>query len=256
MNKNNLFNKFLNITYRKLKKSTRIKIIIIKNSLLNIKSYPFIIHHVLIILFYGKVKKYCSFVISPQINEKLRTMINKNNYTEYRGGESLKLKNDELIINRSINKGDIDLYKFDESLKKDLHDEIRLNISKWVKSPFTFVNTRIWTTKASAKNFGSNDFHVDGFYPGFLKIMIYPKGINDNVGGLILNNNKFDNKKPGFCIGIRNSYDLHSGVPGKIYDKISVEVTIMRSLINSPQLIPCHPDGRHFKRVLQPYLKK
>ena len=44
---------------------------------------------------------------------------------------------------------------------------------------------------------------------------------------------------------------LHQGVPGKTYERISIEVTLMRSLVNGDQNWQGHFYGRHFKNLRQ-----
>ena len=50
-------------------------------------------------------------------------------------------------------------------------------------------------------------------------------------------------KPDGYALAFRNSDVLHAGIPGKELDRISVEITLMRSLENIPQYNPSHFNG-------------
>ena len=135
---------------------------------------------------------------------------------------------------------------------QEMHREIRRNICSYLKSPFAFVNTRSWITKANSESFGPNKLHKDGFQDGHLKVMVYPNGLNGDNGGLILEGFGLINNMPeGGCICFQNSGISHSGVPGKKNDRLCIEITLQRTLVSSRQLNESHCDGRH---LLSPWL--
>ena len=129
---------------------------------------------------------------------------------------------------------------------ESLHKELRTIFVDHIKSPFAFVNTRAWSTKANSAQYGPNTLHKDGFKPGHMKIMIYLTPLNEEYGDFILENSKITDHPKGTCICFSNSDILHAGVPGKKYNRVCIEVTIMRAFIDSPQFYKGHFFGRHF----------
>ena len=135
-------------------------------------------------------------------------------------------------------------YKNSE-MNKRLLSGLRKEISKYVKSPFVFVNTRAWITKPGAERFGPNDEHLDGFTAGHMKIMIYLTPMNAEFGYFTINGQKVIDRKPGAAILFRNSDFRHSGIPGNKFPRICMEITLQRTLLNSTQTHDGHPVGRH-----------
>jgi len=127
-----------------------------------------------------------------------------------------------------------------------LHKELRKIFVDNIKSPFAFINTRAWTTRPSSAQYGPNALHKDGFKLGHMKIMIYLTPLNEEYGDFTLENKKITNHPQGTCICFANSDVLHAGVPGKKYNRVCIEVTIMRSFIDSPQFYKGVFFGRHF----------
>ena len=143
-----------------------------------------------------------------------------------------------------------------EDLQKSLHAEIRNNISKYVGSPFAFVNTRSWKILPNNKSFGPISTHRDGFWPGHLKIMIYLGKMNNEYGYFEIEGNKIIDKPKGTALLFQNSDHWHRGVSGNIKERISIEVTIMRTFINLDQYHSGHFLGRHYTSIFRPYLNK
>ncbi|MFL2805402.1 MAG: hypothetical protein ACJ0BI_00160 [Paracoccaceae bacterium] len=135
-------------------------------------------------------------------------------------------------------------YKNSE-MNKRLLSGLRKEISKYVKSPFVFVNTRAWITKPGAERFGPNDEHLDGFNAGHMKIMIYLTPMNVEFGYFTINGQKVIDRKPGATILFRNSNLRHSGIPGNKFPRICMEITLQRTLLNSTQTHNGHPIGGH-----------
>ncbi len=145
----------------------------------------------------------------------------------------------------------IDLHKLDTShpLIEKLHSEIRANFQREIGSPFCIVNTRMWTSAPKSERFGPNAFHTDGFEPGHLKVMVYLTPLDEHHGFLQLKRGDqvidVVDYPQGTAVLFQNSELEHSGVPGTIYYRTSIEVTIMRSSIDFPQVWPGHFFGRH-----------
>ena len=159
-------------------------------------------------------------------------------------------------MRKNIIPGNMHEFCYKNKIIKKLHDELRLIFKRYVGSPFVFINTRIWKTLAGAKTYGSNDWHKDGFLPGHLKIMLYLTPLNSEYGKFSWRDSKgneyhLDDEPAGTTVCFKNSDLEHAGIPGKIYDRISIEVTLMRSLVDGQQEWPGHFFGRHFKGVKQ-----
>jgi len=159
-------------------------------------------------------------------------------------------------LNENIMPGNLHIYNSKNPTLKLLHDELRQMFKIHIGSPFIFVNTRIWKSKPNSKKFGPNDWHTDGFFPGHRKIMIYLTPLNDDHGTFEWkdsnkNIHRLNNEAPGKVVFFHNSDIAHQGVPGQTYERISVEVTLMRSLVNGEQEWPGHFFGRHFKNLRQ-----
>jgi len=162
-----------------------------------------------------------------------------------------KEKNNVNLLKKNLIAGNIHELDYSNEILKKLHDELRGMFSNYIKSPFCFVNTRLWKTKPNSENYGPNSFHFDGFAPGHLKIMIYITPLNNDYGTFKYRKNEktfiLDNEPEGTAIIFKNSEVLHAGSAGKIYERIAIECTIMRSLLNGNQHWPGHWYGRHLK---------
>ena len=142
-----------------------------------------------------------------------------------------------------------DLYpqgQFPKVIRK-LHRQLRDTFQSVIGSPFVFVNTRAWSTNPGAERFGPNSMHCDGFEPGHLKIMVYLSPLNEESGYLMLGDNKVTDQPAGTCVLFQNSDLPHSGVGGTTNLRIAIEVTLMRALIDLPQLWRGHHYGRHLR---------
>lgn len=159
-------------------------------------------------------------------------------------------------LNKNIIAGNMHQYSYSNETIKHLHDELRLMFARHVSSPFIFVNTRIWKTKPGSEKFGPNEMHTDGFAPGHVKIMVYLTPLNDEFGKFKWQESDGDiktleNKPSGTAILFKNSDIKHAGIPGLKSERIAIEVTLMRSLVNGDQTWPGHFYGRHFKTARQ-----
>ena len=132
-----------------------------------------------------------------------------------------------------------------------LHKELRTIFAKHIKSPFVFVNTRAWSTRPNSALFGPNALHNDGFEPSHMKILTYLTPFNEEYGCLTLENDeKITDTPEGTCVCFLNSSNklIHAGVPGTKYNRIVIEVTLMRAFIDAPQFNNGHFFGRHYTK--------
>jgi hypothetical protein len=127
-----------------------------------------------------------------------------------------------------------------------LHKIVRGAIKDDIKSPFSIVNTRAWTTSPKTAHVGVFKNHTDHFCSGHLKIMVYLNPMNKDYGYIIFNENEIIDQPAGTCILFRNSMVEHRGVPGKTYDRVCIEITIQRTFVNLEQCHDGHPIGRHY----------
>ncbi len=228
----------------------------------------FKLHSELVDKIYGKGLNVAAGQLSDELLENIKTNFCKDSCfddgSEIINSQSIHpvLKVDDHskhmrdTLNENILPGNLHIYDSTDTTLKKLHDELRQMFRKHIGSPFVFVNTRIWKSKPNSKKFGPNDWHTDGFLPGHRKIMIYITPLNDDYGSFEWkdsddNIHSLDNEKPGKVIFFCNSDIAHQGVPGKTYERISIEVTLMRSLVNGEQEWQGHFFGRHFKNLRQ-----
>lgn len=143
------------------------------------------------------------------------------------------------------------LHRFDASdpLLAALHHEVRAIFRSSVGSPFVIVNSRMWVSKPGGEQQGPNSFHSDGFAPGHLKAMIYvtPLSIEDGYFEYVEQRKlrKLVDLPAGTAVLFQNSELVHRGVPGTSRERISIELTLMRSLVEQEQSWPGHFYGRH-----------
>ncbi|WP_197472680.1 hypothetical protein, partial [Oleiphilus sp. HI0123] len=138
---------------------------------------------------------------------------------------------------------------------RKLHNFLREEFSSQVKSPFVYVNTRAWTTKPGTERFGPNAMHLDGLEAGHLKIMVYLTPLNKESGYLVIGNDEIKDVPAGLCVMFKNSDISHSGVPGLSLGRTCIEVTLMRALVDLPQLWLGHHFGRHLVDPSIAYLR-
>lgn len=156
------------------------------------------------------------------------------------------------ILGNKIIKSAWELDPYHPSVKQ-LHKQLREMFSKYIKSPFAIVNSRAWLTFAGSTQYGPSAAHTDGFESGHLKIMLYPEGLNEEGGCLVIGDTKFNDFPPGTCVAFRNSDVLHRAVPGKKKDRLCVEITLQRTFTHIDQFSPSHFNGRHYSDPLHAY---
>ena len=101
--------------------------------------------------------------------------------------------------------------------------------------------------------FGPSAFHADGFEPGPFKIMIYPNGLSEETGYLIIGDTELNDLPPGSCIAFLNSDVEHRAVPGKSKDRLSIEIALQRTFVGINQFAQSHFNGRHSSHPLHAY---
>ena len=261
--KRNGFKRFIVIQFSKI--TNWLKLINKKEDPVEVS---FKLHSELIDKIYGKGLDVVAGQLSDELLKNLKTEFCNDSCFDYKGeiinsqsihhilkvDDHSKDMRDTLIEN--ILPGNLHIYNSKNPTLKQLHDELRQMFRKHIGSPFVFVNTRIWKSKPNSKKFGPNDWHSDGFVPGHRKIMIYITPLNDDYGSFEWkdsndNIHRLNNEKPGKVVFFRNSDVVHQGVPGKTHERISIEVTLMRSLVNGDQNWQGHFYGRHFKNLRQ-----
>ena len=128
-----------------------------------------------------------------------------------------------------------------------LHNWVTKSFSGYFNSPISIVNSRAWLTQESLV-MGPFKWHTDGFKPGHAKIMIYPDGLSDKLGGLEIEDSRIHSAEPGVAVAFQNSVHQHRAIPPRDGGvRLAIEITIQRTLCNQPQRFPSHFNGRHLK---------
>ena len=135
----------------------------------------------------------------------------------------------------------------DTQMYKEITAEIRKICSPYIKSPFAIVNCRSWLSKPGNNRPGNHKKHADGFLEGHLKVMIYPYGLSPEVGEFAIEDQVITDKPPGTCLIFKNSDHQHYAIAGLSKQRLALEITIMRSLIDVPQYHRSSYHGRYLK---------
>ena len=216
-------------------------------------------HAKLIESYFGPADDCFAFEIPKSLREKLMGLLKSVPKTTFKklsgvtGGPLLVIPltkpNAYDILDSNLVLFDLDL----DQVITELHEVIRVLIRDTVKSPFSFVNTRAWITKPNSAEFGPNKPHVDGMFPGIMKIMVYLTPLSVDFGEFWIDGETITNKQSGFCICFKNSDILHSGRPGKLFERICIEITIQRTFIDCEQFHSGHGNGMAYLNVKTPY---
>ena len=215
----------------------------------------FHIHEKLVTEAFGPQVDFIEFKLNEQTKDSLSKHLKKIGVVRYDDFLDLKqtsFQNDPLfkiIFNKDKIKAldeNMTLLNYKNTeLNKSLLSVLREEISKHVKSPFAFINTRAWRTKPGAERHGPNEEHLDGFNSGHMKIMIYLTPMSIEFGYFTILGQKIIDRKPGTVVLFKNSDIIHSGIPGTKFPRICIEITLQRTLLNSTQTHDGHPIGRH-----------
>lgn len=225
----------------------------------NYKHFAYIAHNNLVKKVYGEADDFHDFYIPENLQKELKILLDHALKTDHitqnkrPGGPLWVYQHDSDEVPKKL---DENIRPFSLTLSPvilKLHNVIRSNISAKVKSPFSIVNTRAWTTNPKSESFGPNSLHKDGFYPGLLKIMVYVTCLSREFGQFSILGNTITNKKPGYCVCFKNSEIEHSGIPGTMFQRICFEVTIQRTFIDCEQFHSGHPSARFYLNCKRPY---
>ncbi len=219
---------------------------------------------------YGEVEdNFCEGVLPHelllQITDYLKNKKPLSSEDVYRKTKEIVSEDHKLLCTDTSSYGD-DLIKnnsnlFNPAWELDHENEVVIKLQKFIakefkeyfKSPIIFVNSRAWALPPNSEAIGPSAFHLDGFEDGHLKIMIYPLGLSDDLGKLVIEDKEINNRKKGTVIPFKNSDAVHMSIPGQKEKRITIEITIMRSIIPSIQRNKSHFNGRHFHSIKDIY---
>lgn len=132
---------------------------------------------------------------------------------------------------------------------KFFNNKYKDEIKKTVKSPYRIVNIRAWEMQPLKDKFGPSQFHMDGFLPSHLKVMIYLTELNAETGTIQFEGLPPLEKTKGFVLVFQNSNIVHAAIPGTNRPRKLIELTIQRlnkNLDLNPTIGFCN--DRHFKK--------
>jgi hypothetical protein len=165
-----------------------------------------------------------------------KTIITNEDYSPGFFTALMPLNLDDFNNSSSFYKLDKDfLVLIEKIIKKE-----SLKIENCLNSKFTLLNLRAWSTKPGSPNEHMYGFHCDGYPNEIFKIMLYLTPFNKDFGGLeIVHDTKIGEKvifdeteKIGVYCLFKNSLIKHRGVPGKNKDRVSIEITLIRSKVD------------------------
>ena len=216
------------------------------------RKYTYAFHEYIVRLIYGKVDDIKIFYIDRDTCQKLKSTITSlkkisfSNYSSYK-----KFYNYKILLKKSwvYNKKDVLVYeqfnKIQEWFDIENNNYIREftkslfpSIKEYLKSNFSITNIKIWNNLPNGeivldknnKPRGTYRDHTDGFPSGHAKIMIYLNPLDDDHGYFFYNNKILRSKKPGLVLAFKNSDVRHRAIPGKLKDRIVIELTLFRTL--------------------------
>lgn len=230
-----------------------------RREFLEFKSQPlpslFDVHEAVVSALWGKPRPYKTLRIPQALNDEVLAHLNSSPMIDIRPTANSKFNvvmEKDIYEKLNANVTYYDVKKcplFDEVIEMALDQ-----VGDYCRSPLSVVNLRAWASKANSEAFGPNEMHTDGLAAGHLKIMYYPKGLNEKIGKLQLEDTILDDLPPGSCVIFKNSDLLHRGIPGTSEDRISVEITLMRSLLPFRVDYSGTPNDRHLPNPFTPYL--
>ena len=130
---------------------------------------------------------------------------------------------------------------------KKLHHILRETIKSAVGSPFSIVNTRAWTKPPQIRKL-PYCFPVDReiLMPGHSKIFIYLTPMNKDYGYFIHNKREIIDQPAGICILFKSDSCYFKDVPGEMYERFCIEVTIQRTFVDLHQNHDGYPIGMQY----------
>ena len=148
----------------------------------------FVRHEESMVAIYGNAMPLHKFIIDDQILALLINQFDKSKRIESCCSTSgvdyvaSKFKT-EVYEQLNLNHSYLDCSTWQYSIEKLIETHAQ-DILCATRSPFVVVNVRAWETKPNAGDFGPSDWHRDGFSRGHLKLMIYLKGLGNELGSL------------------------------------------------------------------------
>ena len=225
------------------------------------KATAFDLHNRLVESHFGPADNSFEFTISAEMVKSLSAFLKTTQRITLEEASKKTYKGPLFDTNfrdpNKFKKIDENIITFDltpDPIISELHKVVRDQIRDAVKSPFSIVNTRAWTTKPNAAEFGSNSAHKDGFHPGHMKIMVYLTPLSKDFGEFWIGGTTITGKESGFCFCFKNSDIIHSGIPGKMFSRICFEITILRTFLDCEQFHPGHVNGRYYSNLKTPYM--
>ncbi len=216
----------------------------------------FSLHDSLVHLFFGEVSlEPLVFYLPQELNNDLLETISASKLVTF--DQEYNEKNNEQFSEEIIRKINDNLifFKIEKHwVFEKVIEFVRNAIKLPIKSPFVIINFRGWISKPKSEKFGPNSLHKDGFERGHLKLMIYPNGLNLENGMLEVDGKLYSDTGPGFCVLFHNSDLIHRGIPGQLNNRISLEITLFRSLVGNKRInYYGKPSDRHYKRISSYY---
>jgi hypothetical protein len=175
-------------------------------------------------------------MLLEKLKRAKKTIITNEDYSPGFFTALMPLNLDDFNNSSSFYKLDKDfLVLIEKIIKKE-----SLKIENCLNSKFTLLNLRAWSTKPGSPNEHMYGFHCDGYPNEIFKIMLYLTPFNKDFGGLeIVHDTKIGEKvifdeteKIGVYCLFKNSLIKHRGVPGKNKDRVSIEITLIRSKVD------------------------
>jgi hypothetical protein len=209
---------------------------------------------------YGNAMPLHKFIIDDQILALLINQFDKSKRIESCCSTSgvdyvaSKFKT-EVYEQLNLNHSYLDCSTWQYSIEKLIETHAQ-DILCATRSPFVVVNARAWETKQNAGDFGPSDWHRDGFSRGHLKLMIYLKGLGNELGSLEIEGCDPIFGPPGLAVVFQNSDLTHRARPGNGTSlRPVIEVTLMRSLLEPVRKTPFigHDNDRHLRNPYSAY---
>ena len=264
------FKAFLAPKILKIKYKRRINLIK-KNDISkkNLKK-DFVKHENLIKEVFGEIEQnFCESILPPSMLEELMDYLQNERKLSskdiYKRSREIISKDNKLICTDTSSYGE-KLIKdnsklFNPAWELDYQNPIIIKLQRFIanefkdyfKSPVIFVNSRAWSMPPNSKPIGPSALHLDGFEDGHLKIMIYPFGLSQDLGGLVIEDKEITNRDKGTLIAFKNSDSVHMSIAGQKKRRIAIEITVMRSILGSVQKNNSHFNGRHYHSIKNIY---
>jgi hypothetical protein len=115
----------------------------------------------------------------------------------------------------------------------DVLDEIKQEVADCLGSPWKTLNTRAWGTRPKAEPMGPYGWHSDGFLSEIFKAIVYLTPLTQEYGVFEFKVGEqavqHRSELPGSWALFKNTEIIHRGVPGTVYERLAIEITLCRS---------------------------